>query len=108
MPESAPAPGMDALVEAATRAQAGLKGELADFVSVDGRLTLADFRAKYDGDVMVGCGTIMNTPDAAAAGDAFDRAAAGATSRRQRPRPSSASATRTGGARTTCSAASKT
>ena len=29
--------------------------------------TLADFRAKYDGDVMVGCGTIMNTTDAEAA-----------------------------------------
>ena len=32
--------------------------------------TLADFRAKYDGDVMVGCGTIMNTTDAEAACDA--------------------------------------
>ena len=30
----------------------------------------ADFRAKYDGDVMVGCGTIMNTTDAEAACDA--------------------------------------
>lgn len=26
---------------------------------------LADFRSKYDGDVMVGCGTILNTEDAA-------------------------------------------
>lgn len=26
---------------------------------------LSDFRQKYDGDVMVGCGTIMNTDDAA-------------------------------------------
>mmetsp|Transcript_20453 Transcript_20453/g.33889 ORF Transcript_20453/g.33889 Transcript_20453/m.33889 type:complete len:254 (+) Transcript_20453:52-813(+) len=31
---------------------------------------LADFRTKYDGDVMVGCGTIMNTDDAEAAVDA--------------------------------------
>jgi len=31
---------------------------------------LADFRAKYDGDVMVGCGTILTTDDAAAAIDA--------------------------------------
>lgn len=31
---------------------------------------LADFRQKYDGDVMVGCGTILNTDDAAAAMDA--------------------------------------
>ena len=31
---------------------------------------LADFRAKYDGDVMVGCGTIMNTTDAENAIDA--------------------------------------
>lgn len=38
---------LDALVEAATRAQAGLRGELADFVSVDGRLTLDDFRAFF-------------------------------------------------------------
>jgi len=32
--------------------------------------SLADFRAKYDGDVMVGCGTIMCTEDAEAACDA--------------------------------------
>ena len=32
--------------------------------------TLADFRAKHDGDVMVGCGTIMCTTDAEAAIDA--------------------------------------
>jgi len=31
---------------------------------------LSDFRQKYDGDVMVGCGTIMNTEDAANAVDA--------------------------------------
>lgn len=31
---------------------------------------LSDFRSKYDGDVMVGCGTIMNTEDAANAMDA--------------------------------------
>lgn len=31
---------------------------------------LADFRQKYDGNVMVGCGTIMNPDDAAAAMDA--------------------------------------
>ncbi|CAJ1960917.1 unnamed protein product [Cylindrotheca closterium] len=31
---------------------------------------LSDFRAKYDGDVMVGCGTIMNTTDAENAIDA--------------------------------------
>lgn len=31
---------------------------------------LADFRQKYDGDVMVGCGTIMNTEDAERAIDA--------------------------------------
>jgi len=31
---------------------------------------LSDFREKYDGDVMVGCGTIMNTDDAEAAVDA--------------------------------------
>jgi len=31
---------------------------------------LADFRGKYDGDVMVGCGTIMNTSDAERAVDA--------------------------------------
>lgn len=31
---------------------------------------LSDFRAKYDGDVMVGCGTIMNTTDAENAVDA--------------------------------------
>jgi 2-dehydro-3-deoxyphosphogluconate aldolase/(4S)-4-hydroxy-2-oxoglutarate aldolase len=31
---------------------------------------VADFRAKYDGDVMVGCGTILTTDDAAAAFDA--------------------------------------
>mmetsp|Transcript_29268 Transcript_29268/g.61239 ORF Transcript_29268/g.61239 Transcript_29268/m.61239 type:complete len:252 (-) Transcript_29268:86-841(-) len=31
---------------------------------------LADFRAKYDGDVMIGCGTIMNTKDAEDAIDA--------------------------------------
>ena len=31
---------------------------------------LSDFRSKYDGDVMVGCGTIMNTQDAADAMDA--------------------------------------
>ena len=31
---------------------------------------LADFRQKYDGNVMVGCGTIMNTADAEAAMDA--------------------------------------
>ncbi|CAB9514936.1 KHG/KDPG aldolase [Seminavis robusta] len=31
---------------------------------------LADFRAKYDGDVMVGCGTIMNPADAERAIDA--------------------------------------
>lgn len=31
---------------------------------------LSDFRAKYDGDVMVGCGTIMNTKDAENAIDA--------------------------------------
>ena len=31
---------------------------------------LSDFRAKYDGDVMVGCGTIMNTGDAERAIDA--------------------------------------
>jgi len=31
---------------------------------------LSDFRSKYDGDVMVGCGTIMNTDDAAAAMEA--------------------------------------
>eukprot|EP00584_Thalassiosira_punctigera_P018219 CAMPEP_0172574294 /NCGR_PEP_ID=MMETSP1067-20121228/136625_1 /TAXON_ID=265564 ORGANISM="Thalassiosira punctigera, Strain Tpunct2005C2" /NCGR_SAMPLE_ID=MMETSP1067 /ASSEMBLY_ACC=CAM_ASM_000444 /LENGTH=256 /DNA_ID=CAMNT_0013366919 /DNA_START=498 /DNA_END=1268 /DNA_ORIENTATION=- len=31
---------------------------------------LADFRQRYDGDVMVGCGTIMNTDDAEAAIDA--------------------------------------
>eukprot|EP00980_Cylindrotheca_fusiformis_P004600 scaffold982_cov139-Cylindrotheca_fusiformis.AAC.13 len=31
---------------------------------------LSDFRAKYDGDVMVGCGTIMNTQDAADAMEA--------------------------------------
>jgi len=31
---------------------------------------LSDFRQKYDGDVMVGCGTIMNTEDAERAIDA--------------------------------------
>merc|ERR1719512_496028 len=31
---------------------------------------LADFRQKYDGDVMVGCGTILNTEDAEKAVDA--------------------------------------
>lgn len=31
---------------------------------------LADFRQKYDGDVMVGCGTILNTEDAEKAIDA--------------------------------------
>jgi len=31
---------------------------------------LADFRAKYDGEVMVGCGTILTPADAAAAMDA--------------------------------------
>lgn len=31
---------------------------------------LADFRQKYDGDVMVGCGTILTPDDAAAAMDA--------------------------------------
>lgn len=31
---------------------------------------LADFRKKYDGDVMVGCGTILTTEDAANAIDA--------------------------------------
>lgn len=31
---------------------------------------LSDFRKKYDGDVMVGCGTIMNTDDAERAVDA--------------------------------------
>lgn len=31
---------------------------------------LSDFRAKYDGDVMIGCGTIMNTDDAQRAMDA--------------------------------------
>jgi 2-dehydro-3-deoxyphosphogluconate aldolase / (4S)-4-hydroxy-2-oxoglutarate aldolase len=31
---------------------------------------LSDFRTKYDGDVMVGCGTIMNTKDAEDAIDA--------------------------------------
>ena len=31
---------------------------------------LSDFRKKYDGDVMVGCGTIMNTTDAENAIDA--------------------------------------
>lgn len=31
---------------------------------------LADFRQKYDGKVMVGCGTILNTDDAEAAVDA--------------------------------------
>lgn len=31
---------------------------------------LSDFRQKYDGDVMVGCGTIMNTADAENAVDA--------------------------------------
>jgi 2-dehydro-3-deoxyphosphogluconate aldolase / (4S)-4-hydroxy-2-oxoglutarate aldolase len=31
---------------------------------------LSDFRSKYDGDVMVGCGTIMNTDDAARAMEA--------------------------------------
>lgn len=31
---------------------------------------LSDFRAKYDGDVMIGCGTIMNTDDAENAIDA--------------------------------------
>jgi len=31
---------------------------------------LTNFRQKYDGDVMVGCGTIMNTDDAEAAVDA--------------------------------------
>lgn len=31
---------------------------------------LSDFRSKYDGDVMVGCGTILNTDDAEAAVDA--------------------------------------
>lgn len=31
---------------------------------------LSDFRKKYDGDVMVGCGTIMNTQDAANAMEA--------------------------------------
>jgi len=31
---------------------------------------LSDFRAKYDGDVMIGCGTIMNTEDAENAMDA--------------------------------------
>jgi 2-dehydro-3-deoxyphosphogluconate aldolase / (4S)-4-hydroxy-2-oxoglutarate aldolase len=31
---------------------------------------LSDFRAKYDGDVMVGCGTIMNPQDAADAMEA--------------------------------------
>jgi Entner-Doudoroff aldolase len=31
---------------------------------------LADFRKKYDGDVMVGCGTIMNVADAERAMDA--------------------------------------
>lgn len=32
--------------------------------------SVADFRAKYDGEVMVGCGTIMNTVDAEHAWDA--------------------------------------
>ena len=32
--------------------------------------SLADFRAKYDGNVMIGCGTIMCTEDAEAAIDA--------------------------------------
>lgn len=31
---------------------------------------LSDFRTKYDGDVMVGCGTILTTADAEAAVDA--------------------------------------
>jgi len=31
---------------------------------------VADFRAKYDGKVMVGCGTVMDIPDAKAAMDA--------------------------------------
>lgn len=31
---------------------------------------LSDFRSKYEGDVMIGCGTIMNPEDAAAAVDA--------------------------------------
>lgn len=31
---------------------------------------LADFRKKYDGDVMIGCGTILNTEDAENAIDA--------------------------------------
>jgi len=31
---------------------------------------LSDFRKKYDGEVMVGCGTIMNTTDAENAVDA--------------------------------------
>jgi len=32
--------------------------------------TLADFRSKYDGKVMIGCGTVMDIPDAQAAMDA--------------------------------------
>ncbi|KAJ8601099.1 hypothetical protein CTAYLR_007819 [Chrysophaeum taylorii] len=32
--------------------------------------TLADFRAKYEGEVMIGCGTVMNTLDCEAAMDA--------------------------------------
>ena len=31
---------------------------------------VANFRAKYDGKVMVGCGTVMDIPDAKAAMDA--------------------------------------
>merc|ERR1719428_2652255 len=31
---------------------------------------VSDFRAKYDGKVMVGCGTVMDVPDAKAAIDA--------------------------------------
>ena len=54
--------------------QAAIEGgfKIAEFtLTTPGCLdTLADFRAKYDGDVMVGCGTIMNTTDAEAACDA--------------------------------------
>ena len=32
--------------------------------------SVADFRAKYDGKVMIGCGTVMDIPDAQAAMDA--------------------------------------
>ena len=41
---------------------------------------LSDFRSKYDGDVMVGCGTILTPEDAASARLAAEKAAKAKTS----------------------------